>query len=316
MLRAKQQRGFTILEILITIVIIGILAAITVISYNGVQQRARTGVLEGDLLKASTALGNSKQQVGTYPSSLSAVTIDSTAGVSFTYTYTSSTDSYCLTGTNQGISRYITSTNSEPQSGSCPGGGGSTVTNLVTNPSIETDLTNISTISVTTSRALNWASSGVYSVLLTPNSASNDSFAWIGCGATQGLLCLGMQAGHTYTLSARQYIPTTLSGSLHARAATINIWQLVSGSYTPAIGGGDTTAGIHSLSVTATINPAATEAFIRLNNGATNSANNYVYYDSIMLTEGSSTYGYADGNTPNWVWNGTTNLSTSTGPPL
>lgn len=36
-----KQKGFTIVELLIVIVIIGILAAITIISYNGIQQRAR-----------------------------------------------------------------------------------------------------------------------------------------------------------------------------------------------------------------------------------------------------------------------------------
>jgi prepilin-type N-terminal cleavage/methylation domain-containing protein len=39
---AKQkQTGFTIVELLIVIVVIGVLAAITVVAYNGVQQRAQ-----------------------------------------------------------------------------------------------------------------------------------------------------------------------------------------------------------------------------------------------------------------------------------
>jgi hypothetical protein len=35
-----------------------------------------------------------------------------------------------------------------------------------------------------------------------------------------------------------------------------------------------------------------------------------------MLTEGSSLTSYADGDTSNWVWNGTAHSSTSTGPAL
>ena len=38
----KQQSGFTIVELLIVIVVIGILAAITLVAYNGIQARANT----------------------------------------------------------------------------------------------------------------------------------------------------------------------------------------------------------------------------------------------------------------------------------
>jgi len=36
-----KQQGFTIVELLIVIVVIGILAAITIVAYNGIQQRAK-----------------------------------------------------------------------------------------------------------------------------------------------------------------------------------------------------------------------------------------------------------------------------------
>ena len=36
----QKQSGFTIVELLIVIVVIGILAAITIVAYNGIQTRA------------------------------------------------------------------------------------------------------------------------------------------------------------------------------------------------------------------------------------------------------------------------------------
>ena len=37
----KKQSGFTIVELLIVIVVIGILAAITIVAYNGIQNRSK-----------------------------------------------------------------------------------------------------------------------------------------------------------------------------------------------------------------------------------------------------------------------------------
>jgi prepilin-type N-terminal cleavage/methylation domain-containing protein len=47
---AKQkQLGFTIVELLIVIVVIGVLAAITIVAYNGIQKRAQDTVIQSDI---------------------------------------------------------------------------------------------------------------------------------------------------------------------------------------------------------------------------------------------------------------------------
>ena len=47
-----KERGFTIVELLIVIVVIAILAAITIVAYNGVQQKAKTTQAQTNAVQA------------------------------------------------------------------------------------------------------------------------------------------------------------------------------------------------------------------------------------------------------------------------
>jgi len=51
-LKYAFNRGFTIIELLVVIVVIGILAAITVVSYTGISQKAVAASLQSDLASA------------------------------------------------------------------------------------------------------------------------------------------------------------------------------------------------------------------------------------------------------------------------
>jgi general secretion pathway protein G len=62
-----KQKGFTIVELLIVIVVIGILAAITIVAYNGVQQRARDAQRQSDVVAITKALEMYYLDHGQYP---------------------------------------------------------------------------------------------------------------------------------------------------------------------------------------------------------------------------------------------------------
>lgn len=63
----KKSRGFTIVELLIVIVVIAILAAITVVAFNGVQVRAENSKTLAAVDQYSKALQLYKTNTGDYP---------------------------------------------------------------------------------------------------------------------------------------------------------------------------------------------------------------------------------------------------------
>lgn len=66
----SRRDGFTIVELLIVIVVIGILAAITIVAYNGIQERARVATAQSDLTNISKKIELYQAEKGTYPPNL------------------------------------------------------------------------------------------------------------------------------------------------------------------------------------------------------------------------------------------------------
>lgn len=66
----NKQSGFTIVELLIVIVVIGILAAITIAAYNGAQQRGRDAQRKSDVATIAKALELYYADNGSYPSTI------------------------------------------------------------------------------------------------------------------------------------------------------------------------------------------------------------------------------------------------------
>ena len=122
MLKKQQTSGFTIVELLIVVVVIAILAAITIVSYNGIQKRAAESVLKSDIHNAVTAIETAAVDNPTNPTSFpSGVRASGKVGLSLSTPTGGSR--YCVNGTYQGNSslQYYYDSNTGLRSGSCSG---------------------------------------------------------------------------------------------------------------------------------------------------------------------------------------------------
>lgn len=114
---AQKQRGFTIVELLIVVVVIAILAAITIIAYNGIKQRADSSAVQSEVSQVARKIGlYAVDNSETYPSSLTDIGVSGSQ-----YQYSSNGSSYCLTVTSAGESFYQTNTWPTPTRGTCYG---------------------------------------------------------------------------------------------------------------------------------------------------------------------------------------------------
>ena len=66
----NNKSGFTIVELLIVIVVIAILAAITIVAYNGIQERAVRTTMMSDLRQSSTSFEMTRTETSTYPATM------------------------------------------------------------------------------------------------------------------------------------------------------------------------------------------------------------------------------------------------------
>ena len=112
------KSAFTIVELLVVIVIIGILATITMVSYNGVTKKSKEASLQSDLSNASKILEMDKIIDGNYPPNLEDANqgkgLKPSGNNTYNYTYDPTTKSYTLIATNGNLSYFITSSNTTP----------------------------------------------------------------------------------------------------------------------------------------------------------------------------------------------------------
>ncbi len=311
---AKNKNGFTIVELLIVVVVIAILAAITIVAYNGIQNRAK----ESSAQSAASQSGKKVAQYSALNADLYPTAVEFTTATGFTastdnstpYQYTVSIDqkTFCMTVTTNKISYYVSNVSLNPTKGACVGhladGATSMLTNLIPNPSVESALTG-------------WA----LNANLTGSGTGGRvqvSGKWVMQGTRNAAVATAIYMVQSTPVTVTPNTTYTVSALVTSSVAQSLTLQLRIGGTATAIGSSTTlafAAGVPTR-ITYTVNVGAnTSVFPTIFSGS-GTIGDVITVDEVMLTEGSVQYSYADGNTPGWTWSGTANLSSSSGPPV
>jgi len=312
----QRRHGFTIVELLIVIVVIGILAAITIVAFNGVQNKAKQAWAQSAVAQASKKIiAYAVQNTDQYPVDLATAGVADSQGLEYSYNNTSSPRTYGVTATNGTFSYYMSNVITQPTTGGYAGhsaNGVSAITNLVTNPSAESNGTGwyvgsgggTATIGRLTSGA---AASGSAYVRSTWTAAATTEVA--------SAQCFPVEGGKVY--SARVSARPSWAGALMRLQIQ---WSLTGGTY--VWNSSSSTAATQNAwnerTLTATSPATAYTACLQSSfvSGTKPAVGDMLDGDAYILAEYPSTLNFADGSSANWAWTGTANNSTSVGVPL
>ena len=120
---ATRKSGFTIVELLIVVVVIAILAAITIVAYNGIRERAIVSQVQSALSQANKkVLAYSADHADQYPTTLNDAGVLNSNGIA--YQYTTSTGFYAISASNGypgTVQFYLSSSQTSFAKGIAPG---------------------------------------------------------------------------------------------------------------------------------------------------------------------------------------------------
>lgn len=328
----QKQTGFTIVELLIVVVVIAILAAITIVAYNGITNRAKQSAVASLATQVQKKLSiyaavNNDQ----YPATLADAEVDAAtaSNVQYSYNNTSNPKGFCVTATQNSLSSYVAKSysytsgtpqvveQSNPTAGACPGhapAGTPQSNNLVMNPASRVNPTGYATVSSTGGLPVGTrvtSVSGLSSLGITTayrNTLGGTPGSWWRVQYDPNPV---ITEGESYVLSG--YIRTSVTAS----TTVIIIWENSVGGTVSESAGTLTSQAAGTWARRSVIGAAPAGAvsarlhFSAANNGV---AGAYIDATAIMFHAGSTLYGYADGSSTNWVWEGTADASTSKGP--
>lgn len=127
----KNNKAFTIVELLIVVVVIAILAAVTIVGFNGVRNQTERSSLESDASSVAKQLEMYKIRNDRYPDNLNSIEKDEK--YKYQYTRYSSPESFCATlQDTQEKLFHFTGHNLNLQDGACEGHVGAVAEPLIT----------------------------------------------------------------------------------------------------------------------------------------------------------------------------------------
>ena len=288
-----KKSGFTIVELLIVIVVIAILAAITIVAYNGIQDRAKASMAAQALSNAAKKIKywQAEQDTALAPSSLSTVGVNDTSDITYQYTQGSNGD-FCITATAQGKSYKASSSNTTSTPGGCAGHGQNGIA-AVTNLTHAGAIAARGSLSLYNKTNISWGGQ-VWDVEFTALTSTHGARA-------------------IYTQSPNEQSTGHYTGA-------IEVANPNSSAVTVSIDLGDGP-------LTTEVIPAGAARILSVSNVQTSNSvyrfldiNSHTVSQRILARNPTVLYGNLGsitpytGDSPDWIWNGTPKASTSTGP--
>lgn len=308
------KKAFTIVELLIVIVVVGVLAAITVVSYIGITNQANISTIKANIAQVSQKLQQYKiQNSDSYP--LDKATAESFIGIKLSkYLYNQNSvtgmKNYCATYNSGGVSYSVTSTYSKPLEGDC-------VENMAIDPDAAGSTTHFSrsgslpdsysTTEISSLRS-HHGDTSLRKVISAVHTGTGGAGATV---RTTGVVPAGTRINYS------GWVYATGSDTIHEYADNHKVSD---GSYgCSSIGGASTPTAVLSntwVYFSAYTVPGVDCTNIWVGGYAMDSlqVGDEVYFDQFMATTGDNFYNYGDGNSIGWFWTGDANASTSIGP--
>lgn len=223
-----RQKAFTVVELIIVISVIGLLAGMAALGWNGWRASVSQKEVKSDLQQIVVAMDNAKNFGSGYPTSIPS-NFQSSSGVTVSYAAGSSTY-YCIQAQSTrdtSVQYYVdSSVGSDAQTGSCTGGGGGAGTPAPTitmgTPTYVCDGTNHwASVSLIWNRPASGPTPTSYQIYRTGYSSVVASVAYNGA-ATQTTSFTSFSISMTKALNLSYYVrATTASGQSNSS----NVWS-------------------------------------------------------------------------------------------